>query len=36
MYIHELREQIENVVVNEWGLKKDNIKIFDLVMLKTQ
>ena len=29
MYIHELREQIENVVVNEWGLKKDNIKFFD-------
>ena len=29
MWIHDLRKQIENVVVNEWGLKKSNIKIFD-------
>ena len=29
MYIYTLKKQIENVVVNEWGLKKDNIKIFD-------
>ena len=32
MYIYTLRKQIENVVVNEWGLKKDNIKIFGLQM----
>ena len=31
MYIHT-REQIENVVVNEWGLKKSNIKIFGIQM----
>tara|TARA_Y100000592_G_scaffold826_1_gene1357 strand:- start:2499 stop:4568 length:2070 start_codon:yes stop_codon:yes gene_type:complete len=28
-FIYDLKKQIENVVVNEWGLKKDNIKFFD-------
>tara|TARA_B100000085_G_scaffold198644_1_gene182235 strand:- start:588 stop:2660 length:2073 start_codon:yes stop_codon:yes gene_type:complete len=29
MWIYTLKKQIEDVVVNEWGLKKSNIKFFD-------